>query len=349
MINCVARYFSIFAIILIIYGCASAPDNSKDIEIIQSPLLKETPLKSTNIIKLNHKAMDLWQWKIVNTNKIIALHPDQDSILYVYSFPGFKLLGGFGRVGRGPSEFVTYNWGQTASKDGVILYDIMKKSLYDFEMVKDSLILRKTFSLYSGAEGNARLIKPFTKIQRLEDNIFLLKVDEPATTNLEIADLENQLLLSSFPVEFESRNFDTGYPPFDFEITLSGKNLILPYNYMDRIEFCTIDKNYKIERKKIIGDSKDQVSLDESERVSYYMDVQNDGKYIYLLNLSNANFEMQNHNVYIDVYTVEGEPVKRFVLAELLLKILVDPATNKLYGYSQSENSDNVYVYELDI
>jgi hypothetical protein len=296
-------------------------------------------------LQLGDKAVNLWNWKLVN-DKVVARVSDEDNLLFIYSFPDFKLLYKYGSKGKGPGEYITANWGQTQDDDAVILYDIMRKSLFNLQVQEDSIHVKETYPLLEEIEGHPGMTKPFTMIQRLDEDRFLMKVEGREATALEIIDLKNPQLLSSYPIEFENRSRELGHPPFTFTISFHDNSLVLGYKYMNRIEFYRVTDDNQIEPTLVIGDDKDQTHLMQKQWKSYYTDLLNDGKYVYLVNHFSEDSSLPV--THIDVYTLDGTPVKRLKLDRLIGEMLIDSKTNRLYTYTQAEEADLIHIYDLD-
>ena len=342
----ISKYIICLVLPIILSGCKTKSKNVA-VKILEKPTFNEVSLASSDSIKLGSKLLELWYWKRVG-DKVVVQEPNQDHVLYIYALPDFNLVNGYGTIGRGPGEFIVVNWGQTPDSTGVLIYDIMKKELYDLELAGDTLKTKSTYALptFESEDGNKNLAKPFTMIQKLTDDIFLMKVDDMEKTTLEVMDLRKSNTLFTLPFEFENRD-KLGYSPFDFNISATKKQMILGYWNMNRIEFYSISEDYQLIPRVIIGNKEDQSDIPEEDWKDYYVSMDMDESYVYLLNNSAVNAHA-GKGTYVDIYTLEGAPVNRMILSEYITNIMLNASKHKFYGYYQFERESLVYVYDLD-
>ena len=342
----ISRYIIFLVLLIALSGCKTKSKNIA-VKILEEPTFNELSLASSDSIKLGSKLLELWYWKRVG-DKVVAQQPNQNHVLYIYALPDFNPVNSYGTIGRGPGEFIVVNWGQTPDSNGVLIYDIMKKELYDLELAGDSLKIKNIHALptFESENGNKILAKPFTMIQKLTDDIFLMKVDDMEKTTLEVMNLRKSNTLFTLPFSFENRD-KLGYSPFDFNISATKKQVILGYWNMNRIEFYSISKDYQLIPRIIIGNKEDQAHIPEENWKDYYVSMDTDESYVYLLNNSTVNVPA-GKGTYVDIYTLDGVPVKRIILNEYITHIILDTSKHKFYGYSQFETESVVYVYDLD-
>ena len=331
-------------LLMTLSGCKTKSKNVA-VKILEKPTFNEVFVASSDSIKLGSKLLELWYWKRVG-NRVVVQEPNQDHVLYIYALPDFNPVNSYGTIGRGPGEFIVVNWGQTTDSTSILIYDIMKKELYDLELAGDSLKTKSIHPLPTFELEDRNLAKPFTMIQKLDDDLFLMKVDDMEKTTLEVMDLRKSNVLFTLPFEFENRD-KLGYSPFDFNISATKKQVILGYWNMNRIEFYSISENYQLIPRVIIGNKEDQAHIQEENWKDYYVSMDTDESYVYLLNNSAVNAHA-GKGTYVDIYTLEGVPIKRIVLNEYITNIMLETSKHKFYGYSQFETESVVYVYDLD-
>ena len=342
----VSKYIICLALLMALSDCKTKSKNVA-VKILEEPTFDEVLVASSDSIKLGSKLLELWYWKRIG-DKVVVQQPNQDHVLYIYALPDFNPVNSYGTIGRGPGEFIVVNWGQTLDSTGILIYDIMKKELYDLELAGDTLKTKNIHALptFESEDGNKNLAKPFTMIQKLTDDLFLMKVDDMEKTTLEVMDLKKSNVLFTLPFAFENRA-ELGYSPFDFNISATKKQVILGYWNMNRIEFYSISEDYQLIPRAIIGNKEDQSGIPEENWKDYYVSMDTDESYVYLLNNSAVNTPARKRT-YVDIYTLKGVPVKRIILSEYITHIMLDPSRQKFYGYSQLETESVVYVYDLD-
>ena len=342
----ISKYIICLVLFIALSGCKTKSKNV-EVKILEEPTFNEVSIASSDSIKLGSKLLELWHWKRIG-DKVVVQQPNQDHVLYIYALPDFSLVNSYGTIGRGPGEFIVVNWGQTLDSTGVLIYDIMKKELYDLELTGDTLETKSIYPLatFESEDGHKDLAKPFTMVQKLTENQFLMKVDDMEKTTLEVMDLKKSNTLFTLPFEFENRA-KLGYSPFDFNISATKKQVILGYWNMNRVEFYSISKDYQLIPRVIIGNKEDQSDILEEDWKDYYVSMDTDESYVYLLNNSAVNAPA-GKGTYVDIYTLEGVPVKRIILSEYITHIMLDASKHKFYGYSQFETESVVYVYDLN-
>lgn len=340
--NCTSSFFVAIALMLVIQACTiSNKQKTADIPTIEHPVFEEIKLTTIDSFQLGDQTVNLWHWKLIG-DKVISQVSGKDSILFIYSLPHFNILSKYGTYGNGPGEFLAANWGQTNKEEAIILYDINKKSLYNFISSGNNVKLKDTIALYGEIDGYPGMTKPYTMIQQLDDEVFLMKTDDPESTSLDIINLKTPEILSSYPIVFENRNNRTGYPPFDFTVSYNNDIVVIGYKFINRIEFYEISDKYELKPTLIIGNDQDQTDISPHKWQSFYTRMENDGKYVYLTNQS-----IHDQFTSVDIYTLDGIPVKRVVLDKYINNILLDQKNHKLYAHSQLEDIDQVYVYDF--
>jgi hypothetical protein len=317
-----------------ITNCLSR-DTKQIVKTIEKPKFKEITLSCVDSIILPI-VENVKHWKYSN-NRLYACAPvSHNNFLQVYSYPDFSLLYQYGSKGQGPGEFISVNWGKTYVEDEFILYDIMKRQMHVFIFGETEQTKVNSFNLYDG-DGFVGFSKPFTMINKINDTVFLMKVNLRDQIALETADLKNHKVLHSSPGSFiYTKPGHVGY--YEYEVEYRNNTVVCAFHRINRIEISTIDKDYNINKKIIIGE--DKVDTDQSFNTTYYTDLKCEGNHIY------AAFQNDN-NTAIEVYDLKGNAVHKLLLDRDIGIFFVSPDSKFIYGYYQTMESDIILKYRI--
>lgn len=292
-----------------------------------------------------HQTLDLWEWKM-NNNQLLIFSPlNLNGILYSFSLPTLEFQYKYGRIGRGPDEFIAANWTNTLHKNHVSLYDIPQRKLHIYTTSADTMYQIQEYEI---GKWTGEICKPYTNIQEINDSIYLFKADMKKNSILEVMDIKNnRLLFTTSPF----LKHDPKLNPFLFSYVISYNHntLILAYKYMNRIEFYHVSPDYTLTPKLVIGNDQDQHKIFyESQQnfnklIPYYHTICCTDKYIFVLNQSMTK-QAPFHSV-IDQYTYTGEPVMRFILDQYINNITIDELNHKIYAYNSLKESNYIYFY----
>jgi hypothetical protein len=307
--------------------------------MIEKPKFKEIMLSCVDSIILS-EISNVWYCKYSNNRFYTCTSDEQSDFLHVYSYPDFSLLYKYGSKGQGPGEFISVNWAKTQIEDEFILYDIMKRQLHVFR--SDDTVPTKinSFNLYSG-DGFVGFSKPFTMINKINDSIFLMRVNLLTQITLEIADLKNGKVLHTCPGSFAFAKSHVGY--YEFEVEYRDSTIVSAFHNIDRIEISKIDKNYNIIKRIIIGDSQVDTNQDIDEAATFYTDVKCEGNRIYVA-YQNEN----NNKSAIEIYDLDGNSIHKLLLDNYVEIFFISPDSDYLYGYHQTMESDMILKYKIN-
>ena len=331
------KYIFLSLHIVTVIACS---DNITNITI-NKPNFKEFITVPYDSICIN-EIIDIMSWKADN-NKVYIFSPmSTDAFLFVYSFPQFDFLYKYGERGRGPNEFISVNWGNTKSDDEIILYDIMNRKLYSFISNDSICFIKQSFDLHGESESDI-LCKPFTMINRLNDSLFMMKVDSPDESYIEIVDLSKRKEISKLDSHLK-RPEKSAYTPFDFILESYNKTVISVFRFMDRIEISNINEEFHIIPRIIINNGSDQSELkDYNDLKMYYTDVIFDGKCIYTVNQNGKNYEKSS----IEIYNLDGTSRGLLLLDQYVELILLSSDSKTIYAYKPLLGSNIVYIYNV--
>jgi hypothetical protein len=334
----------LFRLLFVLFCAGCAGRGNDTLKIIQKPDLTEINLTCSDSIILPNVS-NIWHWKFDNNRLYTFSAQDpNEHFLSVYSYPGFELLYKYGTIGQGPDEFITVNWANTYNENELVLYDIMKKKLYPVAISDSSVKKINTFNL-AEIEGE-KLAKPFTMIHQINDSIFLMKVNMPNSITLEIVDLKNNRLRSSYTDLPQVKDTKHGMLSFlyDFELEYRDNTIVCAFTSIDRIEILQIDDEYNITNKLIIGNKKLPTEYlrdsNGGESRLFYTNIKCNGKYIF------AVYQDKKSKSNIEIYDLEGNGVSKLCL-DHYIEFISLPDSNYIYAYHQSVNNDIIVKYEI--
>jgi hypothetical protein len=167
-------------------------------------------------------------------------------------------------------------------------------------------------------------------------------------TEIELVNINNKHILQTFS-NLIKRKPETIYTTYYFHMAASKKNVVLAYNYIDRLElFQYNESQQRVIPILIIGSNKDQSeNKNFDDYISYYTDVDCDSQYIYALFQGKKKDQMTNST--IEVYTMEGKPVTKIILDRYIESFALDLHRNKIYGYNPYQSFDYVYIYQNNL
>jgi hypothetical protein len=332
-------FSSLFAAVLF-GGCSNKTETG--IKQIPKPVFEKSISLSPDSVAID-VAVGISGWKLAGDQIVILSVQDREHFLYTFSVPDFKLLYEYGKYGQGPDEFIAVNWLDMTKENQLGLYDIPRRSMHLYNLEPDTLYRYRTF-MFKPWDGN--LCKPYSFIQQLNDSVFLMKADmrEIDHTEIEVVDICSDTVLQTFRNQI-TREPETIYSAYYFEMAADEKHLVLAYNYINRLEVFEYDTVMK--PVLLIGSDRDRHDLKRWEDyVTYYTQVLCDDKYIYGLYQGRKEDEIENS--YIEIYTLDGAPVLQIELDRYIRSIQPDKKRNCIYGYSPNDSFDFAYIYPFN-
>lgn len=93
-----------------------------------------------------------------------------------------------------------------------------------------------------------------------------------------------------------------------------------------------------------IGSDEEQINEKDIQKlVTYYTNIKCTDKYIFAL--YQGEIEDPTIKSMIEVYKLDGTPVKRLVLDQFIRLFAVDPYRNCIYGYNPAKGFDYVFIF----
>lgn len=238
----------------------------------------------------------------------------------------------FGQIGGGPLDVLrTSLLLHDPDADNVRILDGL--SIKTFELRNDSVI-------FGGREKCDASYNFYSQISVVEDSLCCVKISSPHDTGLYLMNIYSREVFDSINVN--RGYFDDKICPWDFNFCLYNNKIVIGRSKYDQIEVYKLnllEKRFEVDYiLNYNGASPENVNRNSA---CYMRDIVADDSSFYLLNQKTSHFGKET---YVDVYKWDGTPVKRVVLDDLYLQmVLLD---GKLY---LKKYSDDDHIYIMDV
>ena len=342
--------FSWLSLLFVAISCSQNTNNKQILTANQDyPKFNSKQLIAIDSIHFTDSVHKYFVWKKLGEDKLIAIPNSGQKLVHVYSYPDFTSLGAHLQRGRGENEYITRNWAATPDPNEFILYDIMRKGLYTYTVNNFGEVMQKEyFPLYLDTANTANaMTKPFTFIQRIKGDEFLMKVNDRNNAYFERSNLAKGTVIETIPLtpleEQSDEKFD--YYKYHFQTLLHEKHLLKYYSEMDRLEFLKINAKGILENFVSYGNTEPPLEDEETDFL-FYIDAQNEGSDVFLLKL--IQDEKGNRiGSAIEHFKMDGTPVAKYVFDRAVSLAHVDLKLKKIFAYEQQMDKDQIVVYDL--
>lgn len=336
------REIYIIAIVCFLISCQEKKKGDLQLTVKEMVSESQKEIQCFDSVKIS-QAFHLYYWKITNDKIVFNLNTLNDFIL-VYSYPEFQFLYSYGKNGQGPNEFIVSNWGNNKELNSITLYDIMKSSLYKYEINNSELTLKQQYSLPKDSDD---LCKPFTKILQMNDSIFLMKEDGK-NTKLHLTNLKNQQDYDTYQCFLRDQcvlkqREQVPYTAFDYDFDVIEDHILLVYNYIDRLELLRLNKENKIVPLLIVGSNKDQQGSCNPNLKCYFLGI---ASYSNLFFCLKSNDGSEEGNV-LCIFDIDGNFKYQITLDQNVSSIAIDKV-GTLVAYKEKNDETMFYRYKLN-
>ena len=238
----------------------------------------------------------------------------------------------FGQIGNGPSDVLSTSLLlHEPNASSIRILDGLNIKTYKME--NDSII-------FQGKENCNSSYNFYNQISVVSDSLCCVKISGPHETGLFLMNVYSRFVHDSISVN--QGYFNDQNVPWDFNYCLYNNKVVLARTRYDQIEVYKLN----LDEKRFVvdyiinygGDTPDNVT---DTSVCYMLDVVADDNYFYLLNQHTKN---KGEETYLDIYELNGKPLRRILLGDLYLQmVLLD---NSLY---MKKYSDDDHIYRLKI
>ena len=328
----VKHFYSVFVLLFLLMTSCNHT-NQKEPNFLKEEALEQElmPLKEISSpfrVEIKHPFLILQ-----NDEKL------RNSMFHIYDLTTNELKYVFGRMGQGPKEFVL-PWLMRSSLPDLMIMD--NHSFYRYSIGKDGIPISKDTikPLYTNNLGEASFIN---------DSLFVVDAQYtgPYVHQCSIKDEMPQK-------SWKYRNpdiMDYFIDPNRGELYASDRRIVFCYKYKKQIDFMDIQFNLI---KSVKYDYTEPTNIAEKpgeDKISY-TDAYLGKRYLYAMFMGVTENEHAANlwcGAHLEVYDLDGNPVKRFVLkGKRPIYFAVDEETFTLYGViPDGVPEDNLLVYKL--
>ncbi len=328
-------------LLILFLGTRCQKKNSKPSREFSDKEFEAEVTRHSNDSVLINKVFQVAGWKPTADGIAIFNYDTQDkNILSEYSSETSNLIQSGLNYGNGPGEYVAFNPGESGNDSDMLSYDIMRQSMFIYDMSKVPFSVKAQYKLPTDEDG---MTNPYTYISQVDDDNFLMKFDSPDKSEWHYVNTKDNKILWRYPNP--NRKVEYSYTPYDFMQSISGKTLMVAYKYMDLIEIYNITEEGLVP-VRTVGNNQDQADISDYDDLEYrYLSVTSDGVNFYCLRSNDGD---ETGNV-IESYAVkDGNPVNKYVLDRDIESISFDKIKNRLIGYLPKQNSSVFYIWDWD-
>lgn len=358
----VSNYYKLFFFVLCLIITACNNTNSHNSTKVKSTIDKE--LKGIeNPLSGSSCPMDI---QIVDS--LIIIRDKCDEFFYhVYNKNTLKLVGKFGRKGKGPSEYLFPSMTTQSIKKGdssyIYIYDTSVNridAINILEAVNRVNYYPKTLKI------NKKDIREFAPLYSA-----VIVAD-----SLIIGSTQNHLNKGRF-FQYEITNGKISYQPYYPQVKITphrlmlshlyackmalkpdGENIAVVSRYLKRIDI--LDKKGQYKRSIDFETLDEEPDFSSAQRIPplkshfYFDNVAVSKKFIYTVDIDKKPIDnvtnMEPTRDYIFLYKIdwEGNYIEGIKLTPRVLHIAVDEQNHKIYGVNEAYEKNSLFVYNMN-
>ena len=263
-----------------------------------------------------------------------------EPLLHVFKLPSLEVVAELAKRGNGPAEVMDIRLINTQDSDKYcFVHDVNKNLLYavdknfKFHPSYRNIAPKNTSGISVGSSGTIHLSKEkFLFPQRADDGMGIFQMD--------FSDMMAKGIINLTCSDNLDRVWPTDWTCFTGKLyaNLEKKRLVYVYNYYHRVLFSDFDgKNVKViqfKEQDSFRSSGMWEHMNKHEDTYYYRSAFGSSDYAYL---EFQDSSIEGGPVYIEQWTWDGEPVKRYVLEK------------EMYPYSGCIDEKNSVMYLFDV
>lgn len=331
----------LFIALIIILGCSrnSQTTYNKDLKEPDKLVFNNLSNLSASDSILIDEVFDMVGCKIVGDSICILDRNRDNTILNIYSSKNSTKIQNGLKFGNGPDEFIVFNYATSCKSNQIAGYDIMRKSLYLYDVTSCPFIVSSEYKIPLDKDGRAN---PYTFISQYNDSIFLLKMDSMDNSEWHLADLKHNDIL--WKQTNRIRDTNESYTPFNYHQSINDSVLITCYKYMDLVELYNITTD-SLTLIKSYGNLINQAKLEDYDELKYYyLGITSDNKSFYCLKSSDGS----DFGTEIETYDISSlNPHYKYKIDKPVKSIIYDKTNRRLLGYSPQEDRTIFYIWKI--
>lgn len=343
-------YKGIIAVICLCLGFISCSENEV-IKFADYKSLEGHPVEEISVFSRGNVYLN-----VVDTFLIVSTSSDEP-FLSVYSTNTHQLIKQFGKEGKGPREFLSFNPLRQTSVDSVNKSPVLH--VHDFKSNRMGSI--RLFRLLEGAEDFSMGTLPannrfFPFLHYMDEELLIATPEFGGNLFIQHLGSKQNFNVPFLPkpgFEISEQLLYTVYRP-TVVVNKKKKLIAVAPLYLGEIDFYDLEGNYiKSSVFEARSTYKNELSkgIGSFENIKYQIaELDVSGDYIYGLNFNTAvkDYNSGTWNSKIQVFNWDGEPIIEYMLdGRPVRSFAYDAIHNKFYAYDPNEEQHNVVVYEL--
>lgn len=311
-----------------------------------------------NIIELTGKAQPVDRiFKISETEMLvkdsflIIKNRNEDCLFMALSFPDFKYLKSFGKIGNGPDEFQYASlFKSNDKKSSCYVYDQNRNNLYsinkNFDLARMPVSLSKNQKHFGDKQFYPLTDSSFLYAESTKEGkaIFQMNIKQDTTT----------LIKKVYNLSFSSKHNNWASYIGDFGANPQKQRMVYAYKYFKRLVFIDT-KSMKIKtlifKKKQNLEAGNEIKALGPDNVTHYWGISAQKNYVYFLYSGRTPIEVSNgfrnhiNYIYVEKFDWNGNPVCKYKL-DRWGYFCVNEDENKIILASTTED-DPFYIYKI--
>lgn len=306
---------------------------------------------------------------IIIDNVIIIKDLCDSYFFHIYDKGSYKLLGKFGKKGKGPLEYqnpkIIYQAVSDIDNPHLYVYDWILNKINKIDIMQ--AIYRDNYYPY-------RISISPSKFQKVNPSYSVVVPADSFITGTTANNL-NRGRFFSYDIGRESFTYQPYYPETKITphpVMLSslyncvmalkpdGEKIAVACRYLNRIDI--IDKRGRYLKETVFETPGYEPDFSSKDRVPplksniYFGSISVNSKFIYSLNmdknvtsydLDESNFKKKRDYIWLYKTDWEGHFINRMKLKPRVLHIAVDEVNQKIYGINEAYESKSLFVYNL--
>lgn len=284
----------------------------------------------------------------LNDSMLYVLNSKESPFLSVFNFSDNTYMQ-WGSIGNGPNEFIVPSLCKMKYQRQVGIYSNSLNKLVIYDVLRDTIVLKKSFHFPIWNEGR-KLPKAYTRMIQFDDSLFVGTSFMPREIAVELLDLQSEKVVDTVQFPLQASDGESS-APYECKVDVNSDYLVAAYRYINRLEiFRLSSRGFRLET--IIGDGKDQSDLyrldKDDEMIYYYSDIFCGKDKIYALYQGTQVKDLNLNISKLEIYSMEGELLQQLNLGRSVESIVVDEKPGLVYAYDRNEENDVIYCYKIN-
>jgi hypothetical protein len=330
-------------ILLLLCSCSGNENGKPDKPFPKTIRLEANKIGIKEIIKpVLITVLDTY---LVIQNEYIPNH----HCFFIYSLEDYKFLYSFGKLGRGPDEYIAPRLIQN-SKDNILsVFDQASRWIHNFQITDTEPVLIEKNKIEDARK------EPFQELSYLNDSIILLLRHDFELCSYNIN--ESRFLEKfSFETDLKRKLGDSYKPSLEsYHFSNYTDQIVIGHRHINKLSTGKIEKyGFSINNKELKSTN---IGKDIYENISYYPYVTATRDHIFAqyygfplrrLQPFPMNVKKRVFNFYLEVYDWSLNPLILLEFDSEILRCTINEKSKTIYTWNPSEDFDYLLVYKYD-